>query len=162
MNKPQRSTPTKNWGNRHAVPRIGLALSLAIVLPTAAQTTHPVPVVASESSGAAATAGPTDGFPAGARALEAADLQARLKDRRFEARLADGTGWRIAFQGGFVYVDLSNGARDNGPWKTEASRLCVDYRGRFPSGCNEMRELDGAPLLKRPANGEIVRLSPKT
>lgn len=110
---------------------------------------------------ASAAAGASDGFPAGAQSLEPAVLQARLKDRRFEAKLADGTGWRVAFQGGFMYIDVSNGARDNGPWRTESSRLCVDYRGRFPSGCNEVRELDGHLMLRR-GSGEIVRLMPQS
>ena len=137
---------------------VGLALSLvggaAMAQSSAAAATAP-------AAAASASAGTVDGFPAGARALEPADLQARLKDQRFEAKLADGTGWRIMFQGGYMYIDVSNGARDNGPWRAENSRLCVDYRGRFPSGCNEVRDLDGNLVLRR-GNGEIVRLMPKS
>ncbi len=112
---------------------------------------------AAQAQSPAPSALPTD-FPAGAQTPDAKSLAERLGDRVFNAKLSNGQGWRLDIKNtGYIFVDLSNGARDNGSWRTENGKLCVDYRERFPSGCSEVRLLADHVLLKTRA-GEIVTL----
>jgi len=100
---------------------------------------------------------PTE-FPAEAQAPDAKALAARLGDRVFKAAGPNGLGWRLDIKNsGFLFVDLSNGLRDDGPWRTEDGKLCVNYRGRIPAGCNEVRLVGDTVLLKTRA-GEVVTL----
>ena len=85
-------------------------------------------------------------------------LSARLGDRVFKATGPNGLGWRLDIKNsGFLFLDLSNGLRDDGPWRTEDGKLCVNYRGRIPAGCNEVRLVGDTVLLKTRA-GEVVTL----
>mgnify|MGYP003603255007 FL=1 len=105
----------------------------------------------------APTTFPTE-FPAEAQAPEAKALAARLGDRVFKAAGPNGLGWRLDIKNsGFLFLDLSNGLRDDGPWRTEDGKLCVNYRGRIPAGCNEGRLVGDTVLLKTRA-GEVVTL----
>jgi len=103
---------------------------------------------------------PTD-FPVGAQTPDAKALAERLGGQVFTVKTANGLGWRLDIKtSGHIFVDISNGARDNGPWRTEDGKICVEYRGRLPSGCNEVRLLS-AHLLPQTRAGEIVTLVPQ-
>lgn len=106
----------------------------------------------------AAPAAAGSAFPADAQELTAAALDERVRGNLFTATLPDGIGWRVDYKAsGYVFVDVSNGARDSGKWRTEDGKICTDYRGRFPSGCSEMRGgPSGTLYLKRNSTGEIV------
>jgi hypothetical protein len=97
-------------------------------------------------------------FPAEAQTPDAKALAGRLGDRVFKAAGPNGLGWRMDIKNsGFLFLDLSNGYRDDGPWRTEDGKLCVNYRGRIPAGCNEVRLVGDTVLLKTRA-GEVVTL----
>lgn len=101
-------------------------------------------------------------FPPDAQTPEAGVLAERLRGQVFTARLANGTGWRMEYQSsGYMFADISNGARDNGKWRTEDGRVCVDYVGRFPSGCAELRLSGDTLYLKSRTTGEVVMLEKK-
>lgn len=99
---------------------------------------------------------PTD-YPPEAQVITAQALKDRLANHVFKARLFDRSGWRLQFKGDYIYLNLSSGASDSGRWRTEDSRLCVDYQ-RFPSGCSDIRATDSAIFLKRGSTGEVVAL----
>lgn len=97
-------------------------------------------------------------FPAGTQTPDAKTLAERLAGRVFTVNAPNGLGWRLDIKtSGYVFVDLSNGGRDNGAWRTEDGKLCVEYRGRFPSGCTEVRLMGDGVLVKTRA-GEVVTL----
>lgn len=102
-------------------------------------------------------------FPSDAEELSAAALDERLRGNAFTTSLPDGISWRLDYKSsGYVFVDVSNGARDTGKWRTEDGKVCVEYRARFPSGCSEMRGGPAGTLyLKRNSTGEIVTLRRK-
>lgn len=100
---------------------------------------------------------PTE-FPAEAQSPDAKALAERLGGKVFKANGPNGLGWRLDIKNsGFLFLDLSNGLRDDGPWRTEDGKLCVNYRGRVPAGCNEVRLVGDNVLLKTRA-GEVVTL----
>lgn len=45
----------------------------------------------------------------------------------------------------------------NGAWRTEDGKLCAEYRGSFPNGCNDVRLVGDGLLLKTRA-GDVVTL----
>lgn len=96
-------------------------------------------------------------FPAEAQALSDQQLKERLSGHSFKASLKDGTGWRLQFKGGYIFVDISSGARDTGTWNIKDGKLCTEYQ-KFPSGCSEVRSLVKDVYLKRGSSGEIVHL----
>lgn len=98
-------------------------------------------------------------FPPDARALNAAELSERLNGHIWDARLADGSTWRMDFKStsGYVFMDTSRGQRDTGKWRAEDGRVCFEFR-RFPSGCSEWRDAAGQLYLKRSTTGEVVPL----
>ena len=101
----------------------------------------------------------TQTYPPDAQTPDAQQLTAHLHGKVFTGQVANGTGWRLEFQpSGYLFMDISNGARDNGPWSTEGGQLCVQYKGRFPSGCSEVRIAPQTLYFKRSSTGEIVTL----
>ena len=97
-------------------------------------------------------------FPVEAQTPDAKALAERLGDRIFTVKAPNGMGWRMDIKrSGYLFVDISNGWRDNGAWRTEDGRLCVEYRGSFPNGCNDVRLVGDSLLLKTRA-GDIVTL----
>lgn len=101
-------------------------------------------------------------WPEDAQPVSADALRQALDGRTFRARLPNGSGWRLQYQGEYVFVDLSSGARDKGRWKTADGQLCVTYESRFPSGCSDMRAGPGGVIyLRRSSTGEIVPLRPE-
>ena len=104
-----------------------------------------------------ASAAPT-AYPPEAQTPDAAQLTEHLRGKVFSGPVANGPGWRLEFQPlGHVFTVLSNGWRDNGPWSTEGGQLCIQYMGRFPSGCSEVRIAPQTLYVKR-STGEIVTL----
>lgn len=99
-------------------------------------------------------------FPSDAEELTAAALDERLRGNAFTTSLPNGISWRMDYKSsGYVFVDVSTGARDTGKWRTEDGKMCAEYRARFPSGCSEMRGGPAGTLyLKRNSTGEIVTL----
>jgi hypothetical protein len=107
-------------------------------------------------TGVPVTAPPT--FPAKAQAPTAAELSTHLGGNVFKGKTAAGQGWRLDFRAsGHVFADTSTGARDSGTWRSEDSKVCLDYRGRFPSGCAEVRIAPQTIYYLR-NTGEIVTL----
>ena len=89
---------------------------------------------------------------------DAQQLTAHLHGKVFTGQVANGTGWRLEFQpSGYLFMDISNGARDNGPWSTKDGQYCIQFKGRFPSGCSEVRIAPQTLYIKR-STGEIVTL----
>lgn len=96
-------------------------------------------------------------FPDGAQPLAAEALAQRLGGQVFDSRLATGEQRRLEFKAdGYVFLDVSTGTRATGRWRTEGSRLCVEWQRLRGSGCNEMRLADEVLYLQRD-NGEVVR-----
>lgn len=109
--------------------------------------------------GAHAQPGPSTEFPADVALLTAEALRERLGGKVFDARLADGTGWRIDYKStGYVFFDTTKGFRDDGRWHTDASRVCIELR-KVAGGCSEMREKDGRLYMKRSSTGEVLVLT---
>lgn len=79
-------------------------------------------------------------FPADAVPLSREAITERLNGQSYSGTTATGLTWRATYKdSGYVFMDLSNGARDSGTWRAEDGKVCVEYRGRFPSGCSEVR-----------------------
>jgi hypothetical protein len=101
-------------------------------------------------------------FPADSQDITAPALQSRLAGKTYTARTANGVGWETRYEAdGRMNMRLSNGSTDQGRWRTEDNRLCIDFEGQFPSGCSEMRADAQRLYLKRGSTGEIVALTPK-
>lgn len=104
----------------------------------------------------------TTEFPEGAQALPAAALSERVSGKVYGARLAAGPTWRMDFKGnGFVFLDVSTGARDSGKWRAEEGRMCFEFRGPFGTSCAAMRATADSLYLKRESNGEVLLLAPQ-
>ncbi len=109
---------------------------------------------------ACATAPP--GFPPVAQPITAKALHERLVGKNYLGQTAKGQGWDIHYAAdGRLQMRVSSGESDQGRWRTEDNRLCVDFEGKFPSGCSEMRADTGRLYLQRVSTGEIVVLTPK-
>ncbi|MBY0467096.1 MAG: hypothetical protein K2W33_19325 [Burkholderiales bacterium] len=98
-------------------------------------------------------------FPDGATVPTAPVLKAALAERTFRAKYANGAAVRYEYKGGYLYVDAARG-RDSGAWRVEDGKMCVDFRGAFPSGCAEARMRGDAVWFKRATTGEVVQLVP--
>lgn len=100
-------------------------------------------------------------FPPEAQAITAKALQERLAGKTYRTQLAGGMQWEMQY-GADGHMSMSTGkAADKGRWRTEDNRLCVDFEGKFPSGCSEMRADTARLYLKRSSTGEVVVLTPK-
>jgi len=98
-------------------------------------------------------------FPDGAQSPTAAQLAEQLGGRVFTAKLFDGVTWRMEYQSsGYLFLNVSTGQRDSATWRTEDGRVCLEFRGRFPSGCTEFRMRGDTLYLKRSSTGEVVAL----
>lgn len=98
-------------------------------------------------------------FPANALALSAADIDERLRGQTYTGTTATGVPWRADYKAsGYVFVDMANGARDSGAWRAEEGRVCVEYRGRFPSGCTELRASPDTLYGKRENASDVTRM----
>jgi hypothetical protein len=99
-------------------------------------------------------------FPDDAKPLTADQLRERLGGKVFHVATAQGTTWRLQYQGGgSFFVDVSNGYRDKGKWRVEESKVCSEPERGKPS-CNEVR-LVGDLLHLRRDSGEIIKLEPR-
>ena len=97
-------------------------------------------------------------FPATAQTPSAAELSTHLGGNVFKGKTAAGQGWRLDFRAsGHVFADTSTGARDSGTWRSEDGKVCLEYRGHFPSGCGEVR-IAPQTLYYLRGTGEIVTL----
>ena len=98
-------------------------------------------------------------YPAGAQAPNAGQLAERLGGQVFTAKLANGVTWRLDYKSsGYLFVDVSTGQRDTAKWRTEDGRVCLEFRGPFPSGCTDYRISGDTVYLKRSSTGEVVAL----
>ena len=98
-------------------------------------------------------------FPDGAQPPNAAQLSGQLNGQVFTAKLSNGVTWRMEYQSsGYVFVNISTGGRDNGTWRTEEGRVCIEFRGPFTSGCSEIRMAGVSLYLKRCSSGEVVAM----
>jgi len=97
-------------------------------------------------------------YPPEVQAIPAQALTELLGGQVWTARLANGTTWRMDYnRSGYMFTDVSTGGRDTAKWRTEDGRVCHEFRGSFPSGCNEYK-LAGNKLYLKRGNGEIVPL----
>ena len=139
-----------------------LLTGAAASLPVQAQGTPPP---SSEAGGVAATAAApaAQDFPADAQELSASALDAHLRGKVYTATLANGMRWRGDYKAsGYVFVNLSNNAKDSGTWRTEEGKVCVDYRGSFRSGCTQVRSGAQQVLYARnSATGVVTVMTPE-
>lgn len=98
-------------------------------------------------------------FPEGVTVPTASALKAALAGRVFRATYANGAAVRYEYRGDYLYVNTAQW-RDSGTWRVEDGKMCVDFRGTFPSGCAEARMLGDALWFKRATTGEVVQLVP--
>ena len=107
-----------------------------------------------------ACAAPSASFSPEAQPISAQALQQRLAGKTYTARTAKGQGWEMRYgSDGRMSMSVSDGSSDKGRWRTEDNRLCVDFEGKFPSGCSEIRVGSTTRLyLKRASIGEVVVL----
>ncbi len=99
-------------------------------------------------------------FPAGASTPSAAEIRKYLEGKVLDAKLADGSTWRLEYKAnGYFYVNSSMGFNSNGPWNTEDGKLCGRLQGR-DHVCNEIRMHEGVMLYKRD-NGEVLKFLPR-
>lgn len=140
----------------------------AASLPVQAQGTPPPSSeaggVAATAAAAAAPAAPAaQDFPADAQELSASALDAHLRGKVYTATLANGMRWRGDYKAsGYVFVNLSNNAKDSGTWRTEEGKVCVDYRGSFRSGCTQVRSGAQQVLYARnSATGVVTVMTPE-
>jgi len=61
---------------------------------------------------------------------------------------------------GFMHMDLSNGARETGKWRTGDGRVCIDFR-QFPSSCAPWR-IAGDRLYVKRDSGEVLPLQSRS
>lgn len=108
------------------------------------------------ASVAAQPAIPTE-FPADGVPLAAPDLTARLSEKVFSAKMADGTDWRYQFKGGYLFFNISSGYSDSGTWRIEGSSLCLNPK-KTAASCSEMRSKGELLFIKRASNGEVATL----
>ena len=114
--------------------------------------------LASQAQTGTEPAAATADFPATAQTPTAAELGNHLGGKVFKDKTAAGQGWRLDFRAsGHMFADISTGARDSGTWRSEDGKVCFEYRGRFPSGCAEVRIAPQALYYLR-GTGEIVTL----
>lgn len=101
-------------------------------------------------------------FPEGATAPPAADLRQRLADQVFQVSLASGMGMRLEFKNsGYVFIDLANGRRMTGEWKTEDGKLCSKIQQRDTDFyCGDAR-LHGGRVHVQRLDGEVIEYQPK-
>lgn len=103
-------------------------------------------------------------YPPEAQPIAAKALQERLAGKAFVGSTRNGMGWEMRYgTDDRMSMDVSGSyaGSDKGRWRTEDSRLCIDYEGAFPSGCSEIRADAKHLYLKRERNGEIVKLTTK-
>lgn len=88
------------------------------------------------------------------------DIQKYLENRVFDAKIADGTRWRLEYKSsGYFFIDTSRGFNSSGKWQVEDGKLCGQLKGRDRT-CNEVRMHMGFLHYKRDT-GEIVQLTPQ-
>lgn len=98
----------------------------------------------------AAAAGVLTEFPADAQPLNRKAIEERLSGQVYIGTNAAGIQWRAEYKdSGYVFLNMANGARDSGTWRAEEGRVCIEYRGTFPSGCSELRANSEALYAKR-------------
>jgi len=99
-------------------------------------------------------------FDEAAAAPAANEIKTILAGNVFNVNIADGTSWRLQFnKNGYYYINTSTGYPDDGKWRTEDGKLCVEPR-RTAAACNEARVSQGLLVIKR-LSGEIVVYRPK-
>jgi hypothetical protein len=100
---------------------------------------------------------PPDATPIGAQALKD-----RLSGRSFTVRLAGGGAADLNYGADGRYsIRLSSGESDQGSWRTEESRVCVTYKGHFPSGCAQVHATADRLYSKRANTGEVLLMIPR-
>ena len=103
----------------------------------------------------------TANFPSEAQPMPAKALHERLSGKAFVG-YSMGMGWETRHhEDGRFQMRLTNGESDQGRWRTEDSRVCWEFEGKFPSGCSEVRADARQLYLKRVSTGEIVVMKPR-
>jgi hypothetical protein len=112
-------------------------------------------------SASAQTALPTE-FPSDAMPIAGDALKARFSDRVFKVAHASGSTWRLQYKSdGYYFVNIApSGFSDSGKWRIEESKICTEPQ-KLAASCSEVRTLGEALVVKRGANGEVIRLDPQ-
>ena len=101
---------------------------------------------------------PTE-WPTGAEALSPDTLRQRLVGKSFTAKSVTGPDVRTEYQDTVAYINVGS-TSDSGPWRTEGSAVCNEWRKLRPA-CSEIRAVGDALFVKRANNGEIMALLPR-
>ena len=101
---------------------------------------------------------PTD-WPNGAEVLSPDTLRQRLVGRSFVAKSVTGPDVRTEYQDTVAYINVGS-TSDSGPWRTEGSAVCNEWRKLRPA-CSEMRIVGDVLYVKRANNGEVMALLPR-
>ncbi|MDP2771386.1 MAG: hypothetical protein Q8O81_16315 [Giesbergeria sp.] len=104
-----------------------------------------------------AAAGVLTEFPADTQPLNRKAIEERLSGQVYTGTNAAGIQWRAEYKdSGYVFLNIANGARDSGTWRAEEGRVCIEYRGTFPSGCSELRANSEALYAKRDNSAAVI------
>ena len=98
-------------------------------------------------------------WPTGAEALSPDTLRQRLVGKSFTAKSVTGPDVRTEYQETVAYINVGS-TSDSGPWRTEGSAVCNEWRKLRPA-CSEIRAVGDALFVKRANNGEIMALLPR-
>jgi hypothetical protein len=97
------------------------------------------------------------GFPPEAQPVAPEVLREKLLGKSFVAKASNGAEMRLQYKSDFVYLNAGP-TNDSGRWRTEGSRLCIEWNRIPNSGCSEARMLGDAIYITRVSNGEVMRL----
>jgi hypothetical protein len=98
-------------------------------------------------------------WPTGAETLAPDTLRQRLMGKSFIAKSVTGPDVRTEYQETIAYINVGS-ASDSGPWRTEGSAVCNEWRKLRPA-CSEIRAVGEVLYVKRANNGEIMTLLPR-
>jgi hypothetical protein len=98
---------------------------------------------------------PTE-FPGDSAPVDAAALKQLLSGKTFVGKPSSGSEFRVQYKDSHAFLNVGS-VSDSGPWRTEGSSVCNDWRTVRPS-CSEMRVSGKTLYVKRANNGEIIRL----
>ena len=98
-------------------------------------------------------------WPNGAEALSPDTLRERLVGKSFIAKSVTGPDVRTEYQDTVAFINVGT-TSDSGPWRTEGSAVCNEWKKLRPA-CSEIRAVGDLLYVKRANNGEIMAMLPK-
>lgn len=96
-------------------------------------------------------------FPADSTPVDTPALQASLAGKTFlSEKLSNKDVWKLVFDasGGFTFIDVPSGWKDNGKWSEGSSKICS--AGKVMAvWCNEIQVTGDVIYLKTKAQGVV-------